>query len=232
MEKEFIEQKQETKTHDEDDIYIPKYEKTSNQGLVADDFHGEAPLLTNDETTESDEENGITINYGYKSDEAEKSLKIFQKNTIYKKNLIYTAILFVIFLMYAVDTIQDTTSFNMFLSAMCVVVIVFIWHFPRNHIKQMVKIINDTPYQENNVITFYEDSIRVGEGSTSAIYHYIPKTKRDTIRVWESDDVFTIGYGKERVFILPKRCCEDYTSQITAVLKNGLNDRYERIYTK
>ena len=83
-------------------------------------------------------------------------------------------------------------------------------------------------YSENFILTVYDSGIDVGEDQNSVIYLY------DTapIRIWETDELFIIGYDKIRVFVIPKRCCIEKVEILSEKFKNGAKENYKRVIDK
>ncbi len=95
----------------------------------------------------------------------------------------------------------------MFMTVLSLTVLLFIWYFPLNHIRQIVKTISKMEYKEEYILTVYDSAIEIGENENSTIYLY----EDAPIRIWETDELFIIGYDKVRVFVIPKRCCKGKT---------------------
>ena len=202
----------------------------SNQGLMADAFSGDTTLRSRPEQREGLEgEEGIRIQYGFHADEIKTGLKIFQREMLYKRYLIYSLILGVIFVIYLVTTIRSPGSkFNLFMTVLCLIVLLFIWYFPIQHIRQVVKSVNKMEYREDFILTVYDSGIDVGTDDSNIIYLY----QKDPVRVWETDDLFIIGYEKVRIFVIPKRCCAGQEAAISEKLQKGAGEKYKRIQNR
>lgn len=203
---------------------IPEEKRANNQGLVADAFDGMIPVLA--DQVEDDGKDCVTITYGFTAEEAKTALKIFQKNTIYKKNLIYSLIIGVLLVSYLLETVKTPSSkFNLFMSVICISVLGLIWYFPLRHIKSTVKAIAMQEYTEDYVLRIYDTYIRVGEGSGSARYDVV----KDRLRAWENKELFVIGLAKERIFVVPKRCCQGREEMLSDLLKDRFGDHYRNL---
>lgn len=202
-------------------------QEVSNQGLLTDAYTGVTPIIASEDQREAVQgEEGIRIQYGFYADEIKTALKIFQREMLYKKYAIYSLILGVIFLIYLVSTINSQGSkFNLFMTVISLTVLLFIWYFPLNHIRQIVKTVSQMEYKEEFILTVYNSGIDVGEDEKSILYLY----QEAPIRIWETDELFIIGYDKVRVFVIPKRCCEGKEALISEKLKNGAGEKYKRL---
>ena len=78
-------------------------------------------------------------------------------------------------------------------------------------------------------MTVYQDGIRMGSGENA---NFVPYGKKN-FRCWETEDLFIIGHEKQRVFILPKRCCPDEVlDSLTQRLKEGFGEAYLEVAGK
>lgn len=146
----------------------------------------------------------VQVNYDLQSDEVVQALKKFQKLTIYKKNIIYTLVLLVIFFGYVIQYMKTPeNTMAMFLSVLSLSVICVVWYMPLNHVRKMGKAI-----EKGEKISFYlelyDNCLIVGQEEKTVIEFSQVKTT-----FFETDLVFGIGVGKERVFIIPKRCIDE-----------------------
>ena len=215
------EQPDETKQPDE----TPR--TVSNQGLMADAFSGDTTLRARpDQQVGIEGEEGIPVRYGFTAGEIKSALKLFQKEMLYKRYLIYSLILGVIFVIYLVTTIRTPSSkFNLFMTIISLLVLLFIWYFPIQHIRQVVKAVNKMEYSEDFILTVYDSGVDVGTEGENIIYRY----DSDPVRVWETDELFVIGYDKARVFVLPKRCCAGQEAALSEKFRTGAGEKYKRI---
>lgn len=200
----------------------------TNQGVVADKFDEAPPVNATKEELESfSKKDGIKIIYNFTAKEIENGLRIFQKYTIYKKNIIYSLIIGILFLVYIfkIGMGQNQSSFDIFICVICVAVLGMIWYYPLNHIKTIVKMIEQNPI-DDYVMSVYEDAVIFGENETATIIEY----NSGYLKVWEDEEKFVIGYEKQRIFLIPKRCLDKNNSEnISKIFKNGLGKNYTRI---
>ncbi len=178
-------------------------EKDVNDGVKPEDYDikEDIPYSRLTEQDLSGKES-VDVTYDLEANEVVQALRKFQKLTIYKKNYIYTLVLFIIFFAYIIKYLQNPSdSLSMFLSVVTVSVISVVWYMPLNHVKKMGKAI-----EKGEKITFnlrlYDSCLIVGEGSSKTVIEF-DKVK---ITPFETELLFGIGVGKERVFIIPKRC--------------------------
>lgn len=147
----------------------------------------------------------IAISYEFKGDDVREGLKAFQKETIYRKNGIYTAILALVFGVYMVNVVRSPGEvFPMFLAALCVIVVAFLWYLPFNHIRKVAASADENEFAFHMEI--YDTCIRVKQENGNFILHF--GMDKQISKVIETANLFLICCGKERVFILPKRCLE------------------------
>ncbi len=203
----------------------------SDQGVVADNYK-DLPKLKVDpqQDEEEDHGDGIHLQYGFTGEEAKEALKIFQKYTIRRRYLIYFLILAVLLVFYLYNIIfQNGSQVSMFIAVVCIAVMCFIIYLPHSHIKHTVSAIDANPYSEDYEMTVYQDGIRMGSGENA---NFVPYGKKN-FRCWETEDLFIIGHEKQRVFILPKRCCpEEELDFLTQRMKEGFGEAYQQVTAK
>jgi hypothetical protein len=200
----------------------PKETPVEEFGAIETESFDHMPQLSSTEEEELKDKEGIEIEYDFRGAEVAEGLKIFQKETIYKRNLIYTALLFVIFVLYVVGIVKDPSeTVSIFLAIMCVVVVGYIWLLPANHIKRTAQAV-----EENHMkfrMTVYDTCIKIGEEKATYILRY----NQEITKIYDTVKFFLICAGKERMFILPKRCLEDgQYSQIKPLFQSALENNY------
>lgn len=148
---------------------------------------------------------GIPVSYEFKGDDVREGLKAFQKETLYRKNGIYTAILALVFCVYMVNVINNPGEFfPMFLAVLCVIVVAFLWYLPLNHIRKVAASADQNEFAFQMEV--YDTCVRIKQESGNVILHF--NMDKQISKVIETANLFLICCGKERVFILPKRCLE------------------------
>lgn len=170
---------------------------------------------------------GVCVRYSFNGAEVRQALKIFQRDTIYKKNAVYSLLLLVIFMIYTVNLIKHPDeAFSMFLAALCLAVIMFIWYLPAKHIKKAAQAADSEPIALR--MTIYGDCVWCGEDESGFVLNY----NKEITKVFETPDLFLLCVGKERVFILPKRCLDgdgEQEAKIREFLQDGMKDRYVEV---
>lgn len=203
----------------------------ADQGIVADNYK-DTPKLKVDAQQDAQEDHGdgIHLQYGFTGEESKEALKIFQKYTIRKRYLIYFLILAVLLIFYLYNIIfQNGSQVSMFIAVVCIAVMCFIVYLPHSHIKHTVSAIDANPYTEDYEMTVYQDGIRMGSGENA---NFVPYGKKN-FRCWETEDLFIIGHEKQRVFILPKRCCpEEVMEPLIQRMKEGFGEAYQEVTGK
>lgn len=200
-------------------------EIVSQKGVIADKFdYAPAVPISKEEKNEFENKDSVQVTYGFTAQEVEKALKVFQRQTIYKKNIIYSLIIAVLFFSYLYQIVrQSQTQFSTFMCVITVAVLGLIWYFPWNHIKSMVKAISNQEYKEDYILIVYDDAIAVGDLEDGNVFYY----HDNKIKVWELSDMFVVGYNKQRIFVVPKRCCNDQVQKMSDLFREGLQQNYK-----
>lgn len=202
----------------------------ADQGVVGDNYKDLPKLKVDAQEEEEDHGQGIFLKYGFTGEETKEALKIFQRYTIRRRYLIYFLILALLLVFYLYNILfQNGSQVSIFIAVVCIAVMCFIIYLPHSHIKHTVAAIEANPYSEDYEMTVYQDGIRMGSGENA---NFVPYGKKN-FRCWETEDLFIIGHDKQRVFILPKRCCPEETmEQLTQWLKQGFGDAYLEVSAK
>lgn len=200
---------------------------TSKPEIDAEDYDIHIPLRQpEDADARIAGKTPVRVVYDMNGAEVEEGLKYFHKLTLYKKNLVYTIILFVIFCLYVYRITTETAqgapnSLQYFLAALCVALIAFLWYMPRRHIKTTKQAV------ANERMTFtvdvYDSCLMVGELEHQQMVDF--ETPKPRVIAFETALNFCIGVGKERIFILPKRCLNGSEDAVRACLKQGFGER-------
>lgn len=173
-------------------------------------------------TAELEEKEGISIEYTFNGAEVTEGLTIYQATMLMKRNLIYSLILLVVFFMYMVNIVQNPGElFSVFLAIMCVAVLGFIWILPKTHVKKTAKAADLQEMHFSMVV--YDNCIKIGEDNGSYIITY----NKDVTNIFETPNLFLICAGKERIFILPKRCLhDDQEQELTSIFKDSMKEKF------
>ncbi len=209
-------------------------ELISNQGIVGNQYDEIPPVAASEEDEEGTDpfagKESVTVVYGFTPQEVKKALQIFQKYMIYKKNLIYSLIICVLFFFYLMKIMnqQNADKFSVFMCVIIVSALAFIWYFPLAHIRGVVKSVEKMEYKEEFILNVYDNAVTVGEGTSKNVFLF----RDGKLKVWENQELFVIGQGKERVFAVPKRCVtggKEECRKISSLFQNGLGQNYRYI---
>ncbi|WMJ21794.1 YcxB family protein [Paludicola sp. MB14-C6] len=214
-----LEQQEEVTLTEKEALKNPQKEFT---GGIETEEYDVVPKFTASCEEDLKDKEGIKIEYSFNGEEVAEGLKIYQKQTIYKRNLIYTGILFVIFVLYVFSIAKDPSqTLSIFLATMCVVVVAYIWFLPANHIKKTAKAADETEMRFQ--MTIYDNCIKIGEDTATYILNY----NKEITKIFETVKLFVICAGKERIFILPKRCLKDgENTKIKELFQLTMDDQY------
>lgn len=192
-----------------------------DQGLNLDNYDQTQPFVKGERV--EDNVTGIPIDYDLTPDEVTRSLKYFQKKTIYKKNIIFTVILAVIAILYAQAVITDPSyALGYILGFLALTVIGFMWYLPFRHIKsvaQAVSISRDTYH-----IEICPDGLLLPQKEGKFLVSF----DTPAVRVTEFPDLFLMIVSREKMFAVPKRCVPlERLEELTETMRNALGGRYE-----
>lgn len=218
-----IEKEDEIETSQTDKDVLKDPQKELLEGIETEEydikpvFHSASDL-----NLDLSEKEGISFRYTFNGAEVAEGLRIFQKETIYKRNMLYTALLLVLFIVYLYSSVKDPTQFmNTFLCVICVVFIGFIWYVPFSHLKKTAKAADTTALEFN--MTVYDNCIEMGEENGSFVMLF----NKEITKIFETSKLFLICAGKERMFVLPKRCLENgQVNQLKDIFKKEMKDKY------
>lgn len=168
----------------------------------------------------------IRIFYDMNGEEVTEGLKRFHKLTMYTKNLIYSVILFVIFILYVyqISSANTANSMQYFLAILCVALIAFLWYMPFRHIKSTREAIekDDSTF----MVDFYDTCLMVGNEGEQMMVDF--EMQKPRVIAFETPLNFCVGVGKEKVFIIPKRCTEGSEDAVRECLEKGFKEKYKR----
>lgn len=192
----------------------------SEDGVISDKFDGTVPLPASPSGDPLEEELGIAIDYSFTPDEIKEALILFQKNTIYRKNLLFTLVIAVLFLIYLTQMILDgANNLNQIICIVSVCAMAMIWYFPLQHVRQVVKAMRLEEHPMDYHMVVYPNAIRVGQGEQASVVYY----KDNLLQFWETERLLVLGYNKQRLFALPKRCFPDRVEEVSGMLHEGLS---------
>lgn len=199
----------------------PPIEETPAEGTPIEDAPAGSP----------GEEGGMELSYSFTGEDVRSGLKIFQRETIFRKNVLFTLILLAIFAVYGLDLVRDSGgALPMFLAVMCVVVTAFLWYLPARHIKTVAEAADSNPMEFR--MRILPSGIRISEEGGGFFLGF----NKEITKVIETAEHFLICVGKERIFILPKRCIPgqgDFDEgQVRDCFREAMGARYITKYLK
>ena len=170
----------------------------------------------------------MEVRYSFNGSEVREGLKIFQRDTIYKKNAIYSVILLAIFMIYTVNIIRNPSeAFSIFLAALCLAVLMFLWYLPAKHVKKTAEAADKEEMWFT--MTVYDNCVRIKEEKGGFVIEY----GKEISKVFETINLFLICVGKERIFILPKRFLTDgREEQVRELFQSGMGEQFITVKVK
>lgn len=171
---------------------------------------------------------GVEVRYSFNGNEVRQGLKLFQRETIYKKNAVYSVILLAIFMIYTVNIIRNPSeAFSVFLAALCLAVLMFLWYLPAKHVKKTAEAADKEEMWFT--MTVYDNCVRIKEERGGFIIEY----GKEISKIFETLNLFLICVGKERIFILPKRFLTDGREEkIRDLFQNGMGEQFVTVKVK
>lgn len=174
----------------------------TNDGSILTSDYEDLPPIESDEF-EPQKEHSINIEYSFKGEDVVEGLSTMQALLQFKKNMTYTGILSVIFFVYMLDFANFQ---SLILGMLCLVVIGVIWLMPKFHIKRFAKAADENDIKFS--MSIYSNSIEVSNTSNTSNTVRLSFNKQIN-NIIETDNLFVICSGKERIFIVPKRCINE-----------------------
>lgn len=214
-------------TPEEETESVVEEENALSMGVTAEEYDI-CPELEKTAESEIEEEvrdkEGIEIEYAFNGADIREGLKVFHRETIYKRNIIYSLLLLVIFVIYLVSILNNPgEGLSMFLAAMCVAVIAFLWYLPAKHIKKTAQAADQNNMTFRMVI--YDNCIRILQEHGSFLIHY--RADKEITKIIETPNLFLICCGKERVFLLTKRSLDEQTEEcVRNIFRDKMGDKY------
>jgi len=202
-----------------------KGEKVHVSGSVETEDYDILPALDGDAALEEalSGKEGLEVEYSFNGDDVKEGLKAFQRATIFRKYWIYTLLLAVIFVIYTINAIQKPGELlSSVLSVVCVALIVMIWYLPAQHIRKTAAGA-DALGEQKFRMTLYDTCVRIEEEKGSFLLHF----SSQITKTLETEGLFLLCVGKERVFMLPKRYLEgDGEQRVRSLLQSVMGERY------
>lgn len=198
-------------------------QKEFSHGVETDEYDIMPPIEENTEAeAELEGKEGIEIEYSFNGEEVREGLKAYQRETLFKKNMIYSLILLAVFAIYMVNIIQHPGEFlPMFLAVLCVTVICFLWYLPAKHVKKTAEAADLTEMKFR--MTIYDTGVRIAEENGSFVISY----GKEITKILETEHLFLICVGKERMFILPKKYLDGREAEVKGIFQTAMGDNYK-----
>lgn len=198
-------------------------QKEFSHGVETDEYDIMPPMGENPEAeSELEGKEGIEVDYSFNGEEVREGLKVYQKETLFKKNMIYSLILLAVFAIYMVNIIQHPGEFlPMFLAVLCVTVICFLWYLPAKHVKKTAEAADLTDMKFK--MTIYDTGVRIAEENGSFVISY----GKEITKILETEHLFLICVGKERMFILPKKYLDGREEEVKGIFQTAMGDSYK-----
>lgn len=194
--------------------------KISSDGSILTSNYEDLPPLESDEeiAENAKDENSIHVNYSFNGDDVIEGLTTMQEVLLFKKNMIYTGILSLVFAVYMIDY-QNIQS--LVLGLLSLVVIGVIWIMPKIHIKRFAKMADENKI--NLSIDIYSSFIKVVNNQKTISLSF----EKQINNIIETKNLFVVCSGKERVFIIPKRCIDTNIIEfIREIFVLAMGDKY------
>lgn len=206
------------------DIEPKKEEKKISSGITTEEYDIEPEVETANSEAEDElaGKESIDIEYSFNGEEISKALTVYQALTLTKKNLIYSIILLAVFSVYVINLVKDpSNTFSIFLAVMCVVVLAFIWIMPKQHIKKTAKAVDEQNLKFT--MSIYDNCVKIGEEKATFIMTF----NKEITKIIDTEDMFLLCAGKQRLFVLPKHYLSDeQKDNVTKIFIDAMNENY------
>lgn len=186
------------------------------------------------------QENALTIvEYDVRGSEERDAFIAFQKRYVYKQNIIKTVAFALVAVLFMIRLIFDPTNVLYWVClAVCLAAIAVFWYNPvriRRTIMDSIKPLADDRY----VLKLYEDKLTIetilpeddrldDEGNEIKIKPTEISFRDIGLKVLEKHAMFVLFLRKESIYVLPKRCMEEYqVNIIKSTLSEQLGEDYE-----
>lgn len=169
------------------------------------------------------EEELITVSYDLTEQEVRKGLKRFQKETQRKRKWVYTILFCAIIGINLFDMIfrGNTSGYTYLFVGVSIAVIFIIWYTPYRHREQVAMAISQEKMTFS--MNLYPDSITVETEDGIERFQY----ENPQFQVIEQSDQFVIVVGKDRIYLLPKRCMQSQEIKKAKEYFTILDSRYQ-----
>ncbi len=207
--------------------------KSRNSGFIPSEKFDQLDGLKEDFSEMDPELEGVEhleISYTLSGEDVYAGLKVFQRHVMLLKNSIYTVILILLLGVFAFRIINGDTQFMNFVClGLALATIVIVWHTPYRHRKQMAASVESELKDHVFSMKVYPDRLLILQENGVCTIQFA----KEKVYVYENQALYVIRVGKERLYILPKRCMEEeLQKQLTALLSESLHERYHVIGTE
>lgn len=145
----------------------------------------------------------VEVTYNLTAQEVDQGLRVFQRKFLFRRNLVYSIILAALFVFCIVNMALHPSSrggLSYFSCIVCAAVIYIIWATPRHHRKKLSQAMSQI--EEPFTMNIYPEYIFIQEQTGGCRLRY----RDQHIFVEDCESQYIIGVGKERIYIVPKRC--------------------------
>jgi len=116
---------------------------------------------------------------------------------------------------------EKSNTLYLFLAALCVTVVCFLWYLPAKHVKKTAEAADQTDMHFK--MTVFDTGVRIAEENGSFIIEY----GKEITKIIETQRQFLLCVGKERLFMLPKRyISEESVSAVREDFRTGMGAEY------
>lgn len=198
-----------------------KEEVISTDGSILTDEYQSIEPLQSDKVDEDEDEKSIELKYSFNGTDVIEGLTTIQAVLHYKKNMVYTVFLFILFLVYMLDFTNMQSQILGFIS---LGVIGIIWLMPKVHINRFAKKADEKDIKLSmNIYANYIKVTNSNNDETTLSFN------GQISNIIETESLFVLCAGKERVFIVPKRCiAENIHEYVREIFSIAMGDNFHQ----
>lgn len=143
--------------------------------------------------------------YNLTGEDVREGLKRFQKQYGKTRKIVYTALCGVIIVINLIDMIfnQNLNPLSYLFVGVAIAVLFVVWNNPKMHRNKIAKAVESDDI--NFTMCIYDEHVFIREQDGGLKIKYDDEKNR----FFETKERFIICNGKERIYILPKRCITD-----------------------
>ena len=186
------------------------------------------------------EEHALAIvEYDVKNTEEKEAFMAFQKKFVYKQNIIKTIVFALVGIIFLIRIIYKPDNAVFWLGlVICLAAIFIFWYNPikiRKTLMESLKPLEDDRYifklydYKFSIETILPEDERFDEdGKEIVIKPRVVQFSDIGLKILEKRDMFLLFLKKESIYVLPKRCIEDYQiNTIRKTFEEKLGEDYE-----